>query len=44
MLIGVLRRQHQILDAIGADRLNNVRTDGLQEHGLVPPMDKKPKR
>ena len=30
-------RLHQILHAVGADRLNDVRTDGLQLHGLVPP-------
>src|SRR5258706_7627895 len=37
VLAGVLGRLLQILHAIRADRLNNVRTDGLQEHGLVPP-------
>jgi len=32
MLVGVVRRLHQILHTIGADRLNDVWTDCLQEH------------
>ena len=31
------RRLHQVLDAVGADRLHDVGTDGLQQHGRVPP-------
>ena len=41
VLAGVLGGLHQILHAVGADRLNNVRTDCLQQHGHVPPRVKK---
>ena len=29
---------HQVFNPIGSDRLHNVRTDGLQLHGRVPPV------
>jgi hypothetical protein len=43
MLAGIARRLHQILDAVGAYGLNDVWTDGLQEHGRVPPQVKERK-
>ena len=32
MLVSVARRLHQIVDPVGPDRLDDVRTDCLQEH------------
>jgi hypothetical protein len=36
MLPGLFGGLHQVGDAVGADRLHDVRTDGLQEHGRDP--------
>ena len=35
------RGLHQVFHAVGADRLHNVWTDCLQEHGRDPPQSKK---
>jgi len=32
VLVGVARRLHEIVDPVGPDRLDDVRTDCLQEH------------
>jgi hypothetical protein len=32
-----VRSLHQVLDAVSANGLHDIRTDGLQEHGRVPP-------
>ena len=37
MLAGAFGGLHQVLHAVGADRLHDVGTDGLQQHGRVPP-------
>ena len=32
VLVGVARRLHQVVNPVGPDRLDDVRTDCLQEH------------